>query len=299
MAELSAPPEITRPLVGVALVAVATLTFASADTVSKQMAMIYPVPVVMAVRFLASLALMLMLLPRYGHGMWRAERRGLMLLRGLVLTLAAMTIGHALRLMPVGETIAIVYLSPFAVMALAVPILGEKVTPLGIFLALLGFCGVLLVMRPGGGLDPVGVLWALGNATCATAYHLLTRALSRRESAVAMIFYVTIVGAVFFSVAALPHLADPLPALPHLVSMAYVGACATLGHFLLSLAYREAPAAIIAPLNYLHLVWAGLLGWIVFDHLPAALSFLGMAVIVMAGAGLALTGHRPPRQALR
>ena len=76
----------------------------------------------------------------------------LVFLRGLCLALASLTMGLALRLMPVGETVAIVYLSPFAVMLLAIPLLGERVGPLGWTCAAVGFLGVLLIVRPGGGL---------------------------------------------------------------------------------------------------------------------------------------------------
>ena len=169
-----------RPLVGVALVALAVLFFALGDVLTKGLTARYPIPMIVAVRYLASLILLAVFVwPRMRSRLWKTERTGLVLLRGCTLALASLTMGLALRLMPVGETIAIMYVSPFAVMAIAVPLLGEKVAPVGWFFAILGFCGVLLIMRPGGGLDPVGVLWALLNAACATAYHLLTPVLLR------------------------------------------------------------------------------------------------------------------------
>ncbi len=288
----SAASDAGRPLFGIFLVALTTLFFALTDVFSKQLTMAYPVPVVMAIRYFTSFILLTTLFgPRMGKRLWATKRTRLVLGRAGILTLASLTMGHALRLMPVGETIAILYLSPFAVMALAVPILGEKITPWGVFFAILGFCGVLLVLRPGSGLDPVGVLWALGNASCATAFHLLTRSLSRTETAISMLFFVTLVGTVFFVITAIPHMATVRPPLRDLGLMAFVGITATSGHFLFAVAYREAPAAIIAPLNYLHLVWAALLGWAIFNHTPDGISVAGMAIIVGAGAALAVNGH--------
>ena len=285
-------PDAGRPLLGIVLVALTTLFFALTDVFSKQLTMAYPVPVVMAVRYLSSLILLLVIFgPRMGKSLWGTNRTKLVIVRAGVLTLASLTMGHALRLMPVGETIAILYLSPFAVMALAVPILGEKVTRWGVFFAVLGFSGVLLVLRPGSGLDPIGVLWALSNASCATAFHLLTRSLSRTETAISMLFFVTLIGSIFFVAMALPHLSSVRPPLHDLGLMVFVGITATSGHFLFAVAYREAPAAIIAPLNYLHLVWAALLGWAVFNYTPTGLSVLGMVIIVGAGAALAVNGH--------
>lgn len=298
MSQTAAPADDTsRPLVGVALVAFTVFLFALSDVFTKHLTMIYPVPLVVAVRYTVSLVLLLAFVaPRMGRRLWAAQRIWLVLLRGAVLALASLTMGLALRVMPVGETVAIIYLSPFAVMALAVPLLGERVTPLGWFFATLGFCGVLLIVRPGGGLDPLGVVFALLNACCATAFHLLTRSLSRTESAISMLFYVTLVGAIVSTATAVPQLSGPMPSLIHFGMMALLGVLSTSGHFLFSLAYREAPASLIAPLNYLHLVWAALLGWLVFADIPSPLSMLGMALVVSAGVALAVHSHRQGRR---
>lgn len=281
-----------RPLVGIALVAATVLFFALADVLTKHLTMLYPVPLVIAVRYLASLAILCALVwPRLGARLWQTERTALVLVRGGVLTLASLTMGLALRLMPVGETIAIMYLSPFAVMLLAIPLLGERVTWLGWALAGLGFAGVLLILRPGAGLDPVGVAFALANAGCATAFHLLTRVLSRTERAVAMLFHVTLVGAVAFSLAAIPSLSGPLPPPGDIGLMALLGVLATTGHFLFTIAYGLAPASVIAPVNYMHLVWAGLLGWLVFSHVPDPYSIAGMGLVAASGVALALRSH--------
>ena len=280
-------------MLGVLLASLAVLFFALADTLTKHLTEAFPVPLVMAGRYSASLLLLMVLVwPRTGARLWRTDRTGLVLLRGAVLGVASLTLGLALRVMPVGETIAIIYLSPFAVIALAVPLLGERVSPLGWFLAVLGFCGVLLVLRPGGGLDPVGVIWALLNAACATAYHLMTRLLTRTETTLALLFHVTLVGAVMFALLAIPSLSGPLPGPAEAGMMFGLGALATLGHFLFAAAYREAPAALVAPINYMHLVWAALLGLLVFGHVPGALTLAGMALIVASGVALALHARR-------
>lgn len=141
--------ENVRPLFAVSLVAIAVLFFARSDVLTKHLTQSYPVPVVIAARYLVSLAMLLSLTwPRLGAALWRTERIWLVLLRGGVLTLASLTMGFALRHMPVAETIAVMFLAPFAVMLLAIPLLGERVTVAGWFLAILGFSGVLLVRRP-------------------------------------------------------------------------------------------------------------------------------------------------------
>lgn len=283
----------SRPLKGIVLVALATLTFAAADVLTKQLSMRHPVAVVVAVRYLVNLGLLAVVLyPRLGAGVWRVQRRGLVLLRGLFLALSSLTMALALRLMPVGETVAIIYLSPFAVMLLAGPLLGEKVTRWGWIWAVMGFAGVLLILRPGGGLDPYGVAFALINAGFATGYHLLTRLLAGSETTAAMLFQTALVGSVFFSLGALGSLDQLDIAATDYGWMAVLGALAAAGHFLFTAAYREAPASLLAPVNYLHLVWAAGLGWVIFGHMPEAPSLAGMALVCASGVALALGAKR-------
>lgn len=278
-----------RPLLGILLVVVTVFFMAISDVLTKHLTQTYPVPLVVAVRYLASLAILLaVVLPFAGRRLWRTRRTGLVLLRAGVLTMASLTMGFALRLMPVGETVAIMYLSPIAVMLLAMPVLGERVGPAGWALAVLGFTGVLLIVRPGGGLDPVGVACAVANAACATVFHLMTRVLGRTESSLALLFWVSLTGAVAFSGLAAPHLLGPLPPPGDLGLMALLGLVATTGHFLFAVAYRQAPASLIAPVNYMHLVWAGVLGWAVFGHVPGAPGLLGMGMVAASGVLLAV-----------
>jgi drug/metabolite transporter (DMT)-like permease len=276
------------PLKGVLLVAGATLAFALADVLTKQQTMRHPASVVMAVRYLVNLALLSAFLgPRLGADLWRTRRTGLVVLRGLCLALAALTMALALRVMPLGETVAIVYLSPFAVMLLAIPLLGERVGWPGWTGVAAGFLGVLLIVRPGGGLDPVGVALALANAGCATAYHLLTRYLAGTESTAAMLYQAALVGSIAFCVLALGSLDGLAISASDLAMMTLLGVFMTLGHFLFTTAYRDAPASLLAPVNYLHLFWAGGLGWLIFGHVPDRWSLAGMILVCAAGAFVA------------
>lgn len=113
--------------------------------------------------------MLVILFPSQRADLWRTRRTGLVTVRRLCLCAASLTMGMALRVMPVGEAVAIVYLSPFAVMLLAVPLLGEKVSVIGWLGAALRFLGVFPIVRPGGALDPWGVTLCLISAGCATA----------------------------------------------------------------------------------------------------------------------------------
>jgi drug/metabolite transporter (DMT)-like permease len=282
-----------KPLKGILLVVLATLAFAASDVVTKQLTMRHPVAVVIAARYALNLALVtLFLWPRLGVGLWQVNRHWLVILRGLCLVCASLTMGLALRVMPVGETVAIIYLAPFVVLLLSSPVLGEKVGLAGWLGATLGFLGILLILRPGGGLDSWGVTMALVNVAFGTAYHLLTRLLSRTETTVALLWHTAMIGTVCLGLAA----GYTPPVVPVTAQdaglMALLGGLATLGHFLFTAAYREAPAGLLAPVNYLHLVWAAGLGWIVFGHLPDGVALTGMALICASGAWAALRHSR-------
>ncbi len=118
-------------------------------------------------------------------------------------------------------------------------------------------------------------------------------------ASLALLFWVSATGAVAFSGLAAPHLLRPLPRLVDIGLMPLPGLVATTGHFLFAAAYRQAPAALIAPVNYMHLVWAALLGWVVFGHVPGALSLLGMGLVAASGVLLALGSHLAGRRARR
>ena len=282
-----------RALTGVALVVAATFLFGLSDTVSKHLATLYAVPLILAVRYLVNLVLLVAVMsPRHGVRLWQANRLGLMVVRGMCLAAASLSMVFALRVMPVGETVAIIYIAPFLVLLLAGPLLGEKVGLIAWIAAGVSFLGLLVIVRPGSGLDPCGVVLCLVNAGFATAYHLLTRVLTRSETTMAMLFYTAQVGTVVFGAMMPWALGGAIPGWWDAGLLVGLGALATVGHLLFTAAYRLAPASVLAPVNYLHIVWAGLLGWLVFAHVPDALAIVGMAMIMLSGVAVAVKAGR-------
>ncbi len=294
MADPAVTPKAGNALKGVLFVVLATLSFAMADVLTKYLTAVYTLGLVIAIRYAVNLGLLAALLgPSQGAGLWRTRRTALVILRGLCLSAATLTMVLALRRLPVAETVAIVYLAPFAVMLLSGPVLGERVALWSWLGAVLGFAGVLLILRPGGGLDPLGVAFALINAGFGTAYHLLTRVLTRTETMTAMLFHTALVGCVIYGIWAFAETPGPLPGVRDFALIGVLGALAMGGHLLFTAAYAEAPAGLLAPVNYLHLVWAAILGGLVFHHWPGPLSVLGMAMVAGAGAFTAWTARKP------
>ena len=278
-----------RPLLGVLFIAVATLLFATNDTANKLLVTDYNVPLVAAIRYIVHALLMLALLgPSKGREMVKTTRTSLVIVRSLCLVVATFFAGLALQRMPVAETVSIIYLSPIIVVLLARPLLGETIGLTGWIAAIAGFAGVLLIVRPGGGLDLLGVGYVLCNVVVTVAYFLLSRVLASTEKTLALLFYSALTGAICFGIALPWTLYGAAPTLLQVALFLSMGVTAGLGHYCFTSAYRFAPASVLAPINYLHLVWAGVLGWLVFGHVPEALTILGMAIVAAAGVAVAL-----------
>lgn len=296
---IASPAPLThQPLRGLLCVLGATLLFAYNDTTNKLLITEYNVPMVTAIRYITHCLLMLAIVaPLHGREMVRTQRTGLVVVRGASLAFGSFLMSLALQRMPVAEATAIIYLCPVLVVLLSGPLLKETVSPLAWIAALMGFTGVLLIARPGGGLDPLGVAFALGNVALALCYNLLSRVLARTERTMAMLFFSALAGAIGFGIFLPWTLYGATPTPVQLVLFAGLGVSAWLGHYLFTLSYRYAPAALVAPMTYMHLVWAGILGWLVFNHAPDHIAIGGMALVACAGLVSAIRPRRGQRPA--
>ena len=274
---------------GIFLLLAALFLFAGMDTITKILTIHYEAPLVVAMRYIVHCVLMIVFLaPTQGRRLIQTQRTGLVLIRAVALAITSIFIGLALRRMPVAETTSITFLAPLLVVLLARPILGEHIGIRRWLAAMMGFFGVLLIARPGSGLDPSGVIFALCAAGGLVIYFLLSRTLSHTEHTLSLLFYTALVGAIGCG-AFLPWTwGGPVPTRWELLLFLIIGTASALGHFLLTAAYRHAPASLLAPMSYLQLLWAGLLGWLVFGHVPDRLSTLGMIVVAISGVISAL-----------
>ncbi|HEX5127596.1 MAG TPA: DMT family transporter [Rhodocyclaceae bacterium] len=282
-----------HPLRGIAYYAVALLLFACLDATAKYLAMRYPVPLIAWVRYAVHWLLMTGLFAQsMGRDLVRTQRTGVVVLRAMCLVVITFCMTSALRRLPLAEATSMLFLAPLLVVLLARPVLQERIGAVRAAAVVAGFAGVLLIARPGGNLDTVGVLLALGAALSNTGYQLLTRILSSTENAVVMLYYSALVGSVCFGLL-LPWFwhGPPLSTLDIGLFLS-LGMLGGVGHFCFIQAFRDSPASMLAPVTYLQLVWAGLLGWLVFHQVPASLTLLGMLIIAVAGVVVAVHGHR-------
>jgi drug/metabolite transporter (DMT)-like permease len=151
---------------------------------------------------------------------------------------------------------------------------------------------VLLIVRPGGALDLVGVIFVLMAVATSVVYYLLSRVLAKTESTLVLLFYSALVGTLCLGAMVPWSLSGPVPDLPTLAMFLSQGVSAGLGHYLFTAAHREAAASLLAPASYTQLVWVGILSWLIFGHVPDSLTLAGMAIVGLAGVTIAIVSTR-------
>lgn len=269
--------------------AAALLLFACMDAATKYLTTHYSIPLVIWIRYgVHWLCMSALLLPRERGQLLAARRPGLVILRALILVTVTLLVSLALQRMPVAEVTAVQFLAPIMVTLLAGPLLKEKTGWVRMLCAVAGFAGVLLVAHPGSGLDPVGLLFALLAALFNAMYQLMSRLLGTTERTLVMIYYMALIGFACSSLGSPWFWPDQWPAGLDFLLIGILGLTGWLGHSLFTLAYRDAPASLLAPVTYLQLFWAGLLGWGLFGQLPSGMTLLGMLIIALSGVCVAL-----------
>ncbi len=285
-----------NPLKSIMLLLAALLFFSCMDSTVKYLAMRYNTPLVVAIRYIVHCLLMIIILaPTQGLKMIRTQRRGLVILRGACLMIASLAVGSALRLMPVAEMTATVFVAPMLVVLLARPILGERIGFLGWTAAITGFIGVILIVRPGGGINPLAVFYLLFAVLGNAFYQILSRVLAKTENTIPLLFYTALVGSICFGIVLPWYWEGESPSLLIVLLFISIGASGGMGHYLYTQAFRYAPASMLAPMNYLQLVWAAILGWLIFDHIPDTVGIVGMGIVAVSGGLIALKSVRESR----
>ena len=224
---------------------------------------------------------------RAGHGFWRTRNLRMQLVRSTLLLVATCGFFAGLRYLPLAEASAITFTAPMIVVALSLPILGERPTRARIFASLVGFSGMLIIARPGSAVLHPAIAFLVVTAVCNALYQLYTRRL-REENPHTMLFYTALVGAIA-TTAALPFaLEATLITWRDVGLLLLAGLFAGLGHGAMIGAYSRAPASLLAPFTYLQIVWATVFGLVIFGQHPDGVSAFGMVVVVASGVGLAL-----------
>ncbi|WP_312484228.1 DMT family transporter [Stutzerimonas nitrititolerans] len=279
-----------QSLYGVLLILLSGILLASHDGLSKYLTQLYPVFLVVWARYLAQVVLMLgMFAPRMGRRVFHTLRPWPQLLRGLSLVSVSIMFISGLRYIPLAEATAVIFLTPLMV-TVASALLGERVSHSQWLAVGVGLLGVMIIVRPGGALFTPAVLLPFGAAISFTVYQLLTRRLSGTDHPVTSNFLSSLVGFLVMSV--LVTFNWRTPSVHDAVLMASLGLMAMSGHLVLTQAFRYASAASLAPFTYGQIVFAGIVGFIAFGHIPDVDAIAGMTVIIASGLCMAYVQSR-------
>jgi len=267
---------------GIAWHVAGMVLFASMDAVSKHLAVGLPVVEILWVRyvffFLFGLALALRL---EGWSAFKTNAPILQITRGLALVTEIGLFTYAFRYLKLVDAHVMAAMTPLMVMALAVPMLGEKVGIRRWLAVSVGFLGVLVILRPGmAAIAPIQIV-PLAAAGCFALYLVLTRMAARHDSVGTSTLYTGIVGLVVLSLVAPLDWQAPSPeewGFLLLASLLGIGA-----HVSVIKALSLSEASALQPFNYTMLVWATLIGFLVFDDLPDHFTVIGAVIIVISG----------------
>ena len=279
---------------GIASMLFAVMVFSTMDALIKWLAPSYPL---MEIVFFRSIFAFIPLLPsllRQGSAPFRTRRPLGQAGRALIGLGATICFFYAYRFLPLADVFGIAFAAPLFVTALSVPLLGERVGIRRWSAVLVGFAGVLVMVRPDIGVADAATLITLLGTLCYAVSLVFLRNLGKSETTVSIVFYVTCT-TTLASAIALPFvwITPSAVDLPLLILVGILGGIAQLA---ITRAFRLAPAAVVAPFDYTALPYAAALGYFVWGDVPEPIFLLGAAIVI--GSGLYIL-HRETRLAGR
>ena len=293
---------IDRPLYGILAINGTVIVFSSQDAVVKLLSESYSLWQIVCVRsIVASLLIVAVAFFAKGRGAsLRSRRPGLQLFRGLLMFASYTLYYLGIVSMPIVDSAALFFSAPLFITLISIPLLGERVGAHRTVAVIIGFIGVLVMLRPGSdGFNVAAVFPLLGAAVyayCAT----ITRRLGDTESSLAITLYTMVVFGLGSAAGSAIGMAlfpgvegDGLDAMlvrawtwptgADLMVLALIGLVAALGHLGISHAYRITQVSIVAPFEYAYLPWVALIGYLVWGEIPASHTLWGIALVVGGG----------------
>lgn len=281
---IAAQNDIVR---GIVFMTCAVSMFPFINAAAKYLSAYYPITEIVWARFAGHLAfVVLAFYPRLGGSLFATTRPIMQITRSMLLLGSNVLFVSAIGRLPLATASAIGFASPFIVTALSVPVLGERVGVRRWSAVVVGFLGVLIVIRPGGGFADWAALLVLSATGSYAIYQVITRLIAPHDKPETGIVYAALVGTAVMSVVAPFEWRLPDAALDWAL-FGCLGFFGGFGHYFVIKAFRGAPAAVIAPFGYGELVGSTVIGYLAFSNFPDAWTWLGAAIIVACGVYIA------------
>ena len=258
----------------------AIFSFTSMAIAGRQVSFALDTFEIMTYRSLLGIAIVCSL--AYATGTWRqinTQQLGLHAVRNLSHFIGQNLWFFALTMIPLAQVFALEFTTPIWVLLLSPLVLGERLTRVGLIAALIGFIGVLIVTRPGSAPISAGLI---AGALCAIGFAfsaIFTRRLTRTQTITCILFYLTVMQAVFGLICAGYDGDIALPTAATLPWLVVIGCAGLFGHFCLTTALSLAPASIVMPIDFARLPTVAILGALIYGEQLDPFIFLGAALI--------------------
>lgn len=268
---------------GIVLVLAAFFVFAVQDAITKQLTQSLAVPQILLIRYVAFAAFVTW---------WAARRIGLkqaigskrpvlQIFRSLLIVLEIGIFAYGVQYIPLADMHAVFAAAPLIVTALSVPLLREPVGVRRWAAVIVGFGGVLIILRPGMGVMHPAAIYSLIAAAMFALYIILTRKVSAGDKSETSIFYMGWTGLIASAVVG-PFFWET-PDQSTWILLLCLSCTSIAGHILFTMALEAAPAAILQPFQYSVLVWAAILGIVIFGDIPDTLTIVGALIVAASG----------------
>ena len=269
---------------GILLMIITTIVFASQDGLSKYLATEYNVYMVVMIRYWFFAAFVISMSSRGTGGIKHIAKTKsplLQIFRSLILVAEMCITILAFTLLGLAETHAIFASYPLIIAMLSGPILGEYVGWRRWLAICVGFIGILIILNPGNGIFSPYALVPLAGAILFALYGLLTRYVGQYDNSSTSFFWTGVVGSIAMTIIGLNYW-DPVSKSDWSI-MLLLSASGVVGHYLLIKCYEVAEASAVQPFAYLQLIWASMIGIIIFGEQITTNVLIGACIIVGAG----------------
>jgi len=224
------------------------------------------------------------------RGPWLTPALALHAARGALIAFATLFFFSGLAYLPLADAIAIFFIEPLLVTLLSALFFGETIHWRRISAISLGFVGALIIIRPTFAEVGYAALYPVGAAFCFSFYIVLTRKLVRHEDPIRLQFFAGVFGCLVMSIALgygtsvdIAILAAAWPSTNHWLLLGGLGLIGTVCHLFVVYAYRLASIGILAPFQYVEIIGATVLGLVIFNEFPDAITWVGVSIIVGSG----------------
>jgi drug/metabolite transporter (DMT)-like permease len=220
--------------------------------------------------------------PKFGLGVIRTQRLGLQLARSAALLASTICFFFGIKYLPLAQATAISFTTPFIVVLLAVPFLGERLDFARLLGVAIGFAGVLVVVRPGSDVFQWASIVIVASALFYGSYQIITRKVGTWDRPETSSIYSAVVGSVAM-LAVLPFIWKTPASLTDWGLIASLGFLGGLAHYFVAKALTLAPAGVVAPFMYFQIIGSVVVGYALTGKMPDAATWAGALIIVAAG----------------